>query len=103
MGSTTVSVPPPSPPPSNPPPTAPPLSPPSEQAADPPLLRVPGHHNYDHVLTLIKEQLDLPLHDDLKDIPCFCIPDLRVVIENNWVPRVKELLQKGRTGGGGQF
>ena len=90
MGSATVpdSLPP--PPPSNPPP---------EQDADPHLLRNHGHHNYEHVLTLIKEQLDLPPQDDLKDIPCFRIPDLTVVIENNWVPRVQELLQKGKAGG----
>ena len=97
MGSTTVSVPPPSPPPANPP-TAPP-APPPEQAADPPPPRSPGHHNYNYVLTLIKEQLGQPPHDYLEDIPCFRIPDLRVAIENNWVPRVQELLQKGRTGG----
>ena len=51
------------------------------------------------VLTLIKEQLDLPPQDYLRDIPCFRIPDLTVVIENNWVPRVQELLQKGKAGG----
>ena len=90
MGSATVPDPSSPPPPSNPPP---------EQAADPPPLRAPGHHNYEHVLLLIKEQLDLPPQDDLRDIPCFRIPDLRVVIENNWVPRVQELLQKGKTGG----
>ena len=95
MGSTIVSVPPPSPPPENPPtaPPAPPTPPPPpEQAADPP----PPHHNYNYVLNLIKTCLGLPHHETLRDIPCFRIPDLRVAIENNWVPQVLEIHKKGK-------